>query len=101
VVPFTRLYRAINTTLRYKLLALVLFPILLIMPVALVLAIYWGITFTYQQQYIKVNTDLSASHDLFQRIQNDYLGELRQLTESYDFRVALELQNKGSLQRQI
>lgn len=98
---FSRLYRAVSTTLRYKLLALVLFPILLIMPVALILAIYWGITFTYQQLYIKVNTDLSVSHDLFQRIQDDYLGELRQLTESYDFRVAFVLKDRESLQKQI
>ncbi len=98
---FSRLYRAINTKLRYKLLALVLFPILLIMPIALVLAIYWGITFTYQQLYIKVNTDLSVSHDLFQRIQDDYLGALRQLSESYDFRVALEVNDKNNLHKQI
>jgi len=98
---FSRLYQAVSTTLRYKLLALVLFPILLIMPIALVLAIYWGITFTYQQLYIKVNTDLSVSHDLFQRIQDDYLNELRQLSESYDFRVAFELNDKSNLRRQI
>ena len=48
----------IRHTVRYKLLVLVLFPILLVMPIALLLAIYWGANFSYEQLYIKVNNDL-------------------------------------------
>ncbi|MCW9022202.1 MAG: hypothetical protein OQK42_04475, partial [Sedimenticola sp.] len=87
---FPQVLDRIKGSLRYKLLALVLFPILLIMPIALVLAIYWGANTTYDQLYLKVNTDLSVSHDIFRRIRQDYLGQLGRLTESYAFRTALE-----------
>ncbi|MEW8460670.1 MAG: hypothetical protein AB2653_10240, partial [Candidatus Thiodiazotropha endolucinida] len=62
--PF-RIIEAIRGSLRYKLLVLVLFPILLIMPIALGLAIYSGCQFSYEQLFIKVNTDLSVAEDNF------------------------------------
>ncbi|MCU7893141.1 MAG: hypothetical protein KZQ78_16765 [Candidatus Thiodiazotropha sp. (ex Ustalcina ferruginea)] len=55
--PLFGVIQAIHSSLRYKLLALVLFPILLMMPIALGLAIYWGSQFSYDQLFIKVNTD--------------------------------------------
>ncbi len=84
----SHLSRTISGSVRYKLLVLVLFPILLVMPVALALAVYWGRDFTYDQLFIKVNTDLSVSHDVFDRKQRDFLGYLRSLAESYAFRTA-------------
>ena len=53
----------IRGSLRYKLLALVLFPILLIMPIFLLLAMFWGSNFGYEQLFIKVNTDLAVADD--------------------------------------
>ncbi|MEW8550217.1 MAG: hypothetical protein AB2533_07155, partial [Candidatus Thiodiazotropha endolucinida] len=87
--PF-RIIEAIRGSLRYKLLVLVLFPILLIMPIALGLAIYWGSQFSYEQLFIKVNTDLSVAEDNFHRLQEDYLNTLGRLAESYAFYTALE-----------
>ena len=92
---------AIQHKVRYKLLLLVLFPILLIMPVALALAIYWGKTFTYEQLFLKVNTDLAVSHDAFSRIRQDYLNQLERLAESYQFRSALESGNTQSVAEQV
>jgi two-component system NtrC family sensor kinase len=91
----------IRNTVRYKLLVLVLFPILLVMPIALVLAIYWGATFSYEQFYIKVNTDLSVSHDVFERIKRDYLNALGKTAESFSFRTELSLGNTESIRYQI
>ncbi|MCU7801615.1 MAG: cache domain-containing protein [Candidatus Thiodiazotropha sp. (ex Lucinoma borealis)] len=82
--------QAIRSSLRYKLLTLVLFPILLMMPIALGLAIYWGSQFSYDQLFIKVNTDLSVAEDNFHRIQEDYLNTLGRLAESHAFYTALE-----------
>ena len=79
----------VRHTVRYKLLVLVLFPILLVMPITLALAIYWGANFSYDQLFIKVNTDLSVSHDIFERIKRDYLNALSRTAESYTFRTAL------------
>ena len=97
----TKIISKIRNTVRYKLLVLVLFPILLVMPIALVLAIYWGATFSYEQFYIKVNTDLSVSHDVFERIKRDYLNALGKTAESFSFRTGLALDNTESIQNQI
>ena len=91
----------IRNTVRYKLLVLVLFPIMLVMPIALVLAIYWGANFSYEQLYIKVNTDLSVSHDVFERIKSDYLNSLGKTAESYSFRSQLISGNSEQIHQQL
>ena len=96
-----KLRKAIQHKVRYKLLLLVLFPILLVMPVALALAIYWGKNFTYQQLFLKVNTDLAVSHDVFHRIKQDYIKRLESLAQSFQFRTALESGNKASVIAQV
>jgi two-component system NtrC family sensor kinase len=101
MVPLSNIVNKIRNTIRYKLLVLVLFPILLVMPIALVLAIYWGATFSYEQLYIKVNTDLSVSHDVFERIKRDYLNALGKTAESFAFRTQLSLGNRQSIRQQI
>ena len=101
MAALTNIVSKIRNTVRYKLLVLVLFPILLVMPIALVLAIYWGATFSYEQLYIKVNTDLSVSHDVFERIKRDYLNALGKTAESFAFRTQLSLGNTQSIQQQI
>jgi len=101
MLGLTNIISKIRNTVRYKLLVLVLFPILLVMPIALVLAIYWGATFSYEQLYIKVNTDLSVSHDVFERIKRDYLNALGKTAESFAFRTGLSVKNTQSIQQQI
>ena len=98
---FTRFIETIRGAVRYKLLALVLFPILLVMPVALVLAIYWGKGFAYDQLFIKVNTDLSVAHDVFKRIREDYLSRLALVAESHSFYVALEAEDAEAIKQQL
>ena len=46
MIALTDIISKIRNTVRYKLLVLVLFPILVVMPIALVLAIYWGANFS-------------------------------------------------------
>ena len=101
MLSLTRFIETIRGAVRYKLLALVLFPILLVMPIALALAIYWGKEFSYDQLYIKVNTDLSVAHDVFKRIREDYLNRLAVLAESHTFYVALESNDVESIKQQI
>ncbi len=98
---FKRASDAIQGKVRYRLLVLVLFPILLIMPIALVTAINWGKNYTYEQLFIKVNTDLSVSHDVFIRIQQNYLSNLATFAESYTFRQALQGNDQPAIQRQL
>ena len=98
---FRSIIRAVRGTVRYKLLVLVLFPILLIMPIALAIAVYWGANFTYDQLYSRVNSDLSVAEDVFLRMQRDYLGRLGTLAESYAFRTALEISNHQGIDEQL
>ena len=88
---------AVRRNVRYKLLVLVLFPILLALPVALVLAIFWGGRLGYDQMFIKVNTDLSVAHDVFQRAQEDYLDVLSRLAEAHRFYTDLQRGDGRSL----
>ena len=85
-----RLYRWVSSNLRYRLLALVLFPILLVMPVVVGMAYLWSNEVSYQQLLMKVNTDLSVAHDAFERSQRSYLQQLSRVAESYPFQRAAQ-----------
>ena len=86
----TKLKQLILSSFRLKLLLLVLFPILLVMPTTLWLAIYWGREFSYNQLLMKVTTDLAVAHDAFERIQRDYLDMIGSLAESYRLRKSYD-----------
>ena len=60
---FTRLTRKIAGSLRYKLLVLVLFPILLVAPVTVGFVVYWSQGYGRDQLLRRVNTDLVVAHD--------------------------------------
>jgi len=101
MLGITQIINWVQHTVRYKVLVLVLFPILLVMPIALMLAIYWGANFSYEQLYMKVNTDLSVSHNIFERIKRDYLNALGKTADSYTFRSELASNNSEAIKRQI
>ncbi|MEH6822718.1 MAG: cache domain-containing protein [Motiliproteus sp.] len=87
---FRRLYQRIASNLRYRLLALVLFPILLVMPVVIGMAYLWSNEVSYRQLLMKVNTDLAVAHDAFERSQQGYLHQLSLVAESYLFQQAAQ-----------
>jgi two-component system NtrC family sensor kinase len=101
MLPVKRLRETIRGAVRYKLLALVLFPILLVIPVTLFSAFYWGKSFYYDQLFIKVNTDLSVAHDVFKRLHDDYLNRLARLAESHAFFEAMQSDDVEAIKRQI
>ena len=101
MILYDRMTRAVTGTVRYKLLVLVVFPALLVLPIVLGLAIYWGKNFTYEQLFFKVNTDLTVAHDIFKRIRADYLNQLGRLADSYEFRTALDSGDSSRIQSQI
>ena len=97
-----RLFGSVSDTIRrsvrLKLLVLALLPVALVLPVALAGLTAWGASFTYEQLYIKVNTDLAVAHDLFQRIQKDHLDRLVRLGDSYAFRDAVRNKDRQTMQ---
>lgn len=96
-----RLRKVVAGSLRYKLLLLVLFPILVVLPTVVGLTIYWSLNYTYDQLYAKVRTDLLVADDVFKRLQQDYLSQLEGLAKSYSFRTALELGDRAAVDELI
>ncbi len=94
---FQTLRERIHSSVRYKLLVLALMPVLVVLPAALAGLTAWGASFTYEQLYIKVNTDLAVAHDLFQRIQQDHLNQAARLAESYAFRDAVAHEDQATV----
>ncbi|RDE19571.1 HAMP domain-containing protein [Motiliproteus coralliicola] len=85
-----RVYQLISSSLRYRLLALVLFPILLVMPFVVGMAYLWSNEVSYRQLLMKVSTDLSVAHEAFEDQQRDYLQQLTLTAESYPFQQAAQ-----------
>ena len=96
-----RLVDAVQGRVRLKLLVLALLPVAVVLPIALAGLIFWGASFTYEQLYIKVNTDLAVAHDQFMRIQQDHLDSLTRLGESYGLRDALASNDNDGIERLI
>lgn len=91
----------INNNFRYKLLLLVLLPIFIVMPIILGMAVYWSKSFSYEQLFMKVSTDLSVTHEVFYQQQKNYLSKLERLGESYTFRNSLYTNDYESLKLEI
>lgn len=70
-------------------LLLVLFPLVVVIPAILCLAIYWAERFSYDQLLRKVNTDLAVAHSAFIHMQQNYLEELENLGRAQVFQAAL------------
>ncbi len=62
--------------LRYRLLALVLVPLLLLSGTVILLAAKWSSDYTYEQLFAKVNADLQVARESFRRIRKDTRSEL-------------------------
>jgi len=93
--------RTVRRSVRHKLLVLALLPVALVLPIALAGLTAWGASFTYEQLYIKVNTDLAVAHDLFERIQRDHLNHLARLSDSYVFRDAMARGDRQTLEHLV
>jgi len=77
-------------SLRHKLLALVLGPLLLLTGTVILLTARWSTSYTYQQLFTKVNTDLRVTQDIFDRIQFDRQRALTSLANSSAFSAHLQ-----------
>lgn len=86
----SKLHHLVKSSIKYKLLALVLFPVLLIMVSVITMAYLWVNEVSYRQLLLKVNADLNIAHEAFINTQDNYLSELKLLAQSYRFRTSLE-----------
>ncbi len=86
-------------SLRHKLLALVLGPLLLLTGTLILLTAQWSTAYTYKQLFAKVTTDLNVTHDVFQRIQHDRQSALTSLANSAALMARLDSNDYASVQR--
>ncbi len=91
----------IASSLRAKLLALVLFPILLVAPVTIGFVIWWSQDYNQALLLQRVSTDLVVADDVFKRLQRDFLDKLERVAGSYVFYTAFQAGDKDSIEQQI
>ncbi len=87
---FKRFRTLISSSLRYKLLILVLLPVLLVLLAVTSLAYYWLNEVSYRQLLREVTDDLNVANEAFINTQNRYLAELALFSESYQFQHILK-----------
>ena len=97
----SRLAAVVGSSLRRKLLLLVLSPILLLVPLILWAAGSWSLRFSYEQLFQRVSTELSVAHDAFNKVQAGYLSKMERLADSYTLRRAFEQGELGKLMDQL
>jgi two-component system NtrC family sensor kinase len=93
--------RKIATSLRYKLLVLVLFPMLMIAFLTVGFVIYWSQDFSHNQLLRRVNTDLNVAHASFVQLQRNYLSQLERLAGSHAFYTAFANSDADRIQDQL
>ena len=76
-------------SLRYRLLSLVLVPLVLLSGTVVLLAYSWSSNYTYKQLFAKVNSDLSVARDSFSAIQTNAQRQLQAFADSAQLASAL------------
>ena len=95
------LQRKIATSLRYKLLVLVLFPMFMVAILTVGFVVYWSQDFSQNQLLRRVSTDLNVAHASFVSLQRDYLSQLERLAVSHAFYTAFANRDVDRIQDQL
>ncbi len=93
-----RLIAQISGSVRHKLLALVLAPLLLGIPVLLLIVWFWGTQGYNQLMVNKVSADLGTAHEYFDRVQSGIETGLEGFAGSYRLAVVRSSNNHDALQ---
>lgn len=96
-----RVKHTLTSSLRYKLLVLIFFPILIIALLTVGFVVFWSQDFSYNQLMRRVHTDLSVTHASFVRLQRHYLGRLEGLADSHAFYTAFSNKDAVRIQEQL
>jgi two-component system, NtrC family, sensor kinase len=92
-----RIRRRIASSVRAKLVLLVLAPLLLGLPILITLVIYWANTAYDRLLIIKINGDLVAAQKYFERVMDAVGAELSALATSTRLDQALKRNERGVL----
>lgn len=89
----------IRSGLRYKLLALVVLPLLLTMVATLGYALYWFNAFTLDLLRDNARDNLALARSALHETEQEYQSQLAQLVASEEFRRALARSDAGAIRR--
>src|SRR5437899_578528 len=90
-----------QSALRYKLLALVLLPLMTAMAVTLAYTLYWFHGYTRESANIAIRDYLIVARQTLRQFQEERQLELQQLTESAAFRTLLRQSDDQAIQRTL
>jgi two-component system NtrC family sensor kinase len=90
-----------RSALRYKLLVLVLLPLLLAMAATLGYTLYWLNGYTLETLFFSVHDDLALARGVLRQIGDDYQAPLQQLVQSPPFKQALRKSDAAAIERML
>lgn len=86
-----------RSTVRARLLALVLLPVVLALPATLALTVYWCHAFSDEQLRFKADTDLAVAMEQFARFEADQLAGLARVADSARLRAAVAADDRATM----
>ncbi|WP_372870542.1 cache domain-containing protein [Shewanella sp.] len=97
---FTQLFgvdwRQMQAKVRYRILILTLLPILLTLVSLVFITIYWNISYTGQQLFMKVKADLTVANNTLEQVQHQQEKQLETLLGSWEFQNYFRAQLAGN-----
>ena len=90
-----------RSALRFRLLALVLLPLVAAMAVALGYTLYWFHGYTQDSLNVTLRDQMAATRQGLRQFQNDRQTELQQLAESQQLRTLIKRRNGPAIQRTL
>ena len=88
-------WRQMQAKVRYKILILTLLPILLTLVSLVFITIYWNISYTGKQLFMKVKADLTVAVNTLTSVQQNQEKLLERLKNSYEFQTRLRALQAG------
>jgi len=98
---FIRFFERVRHSFRYKLLLLVLLPLLVFVPALVVFSLERTYSFAEAQLVHKVHTDINVARASFMRQQEKYLQAISRLAESHAFYLALNHKDEKRIKNQL
>ena len=89
-------WQQMQAKVRYRILILTLLPILLTLISLVFITIYWNISYTGKQLFMKVKADLTVATNTLEQVQKQQEIQLLNVSKSWDFQNAFLEVDKGS-----
>lgn len=96
-----RFFDRVHHSFRYKLLLLVLLPLLVFIPLIITFVLHRTYSFAEEQLSHRLHTDINVAKSSFTRQENKYLQAITQLAESHAFYMAMRDSDKNRLKDQL